>query len=275
MFWKNHKKRTKKKGWKRFLLDYGLHLWVLVFVINIILFYSVHFYTMAQTCFTTAQVQGDSRCLYIMSSKVYEKGSRSTPHQGHPCGTDVTSVVPASHTNSPASYLVPNYLGDICTAQPTDTPTPTPSTTPSNQPICSNLTIDKPNTGVAPLTLNFTANGSASNGTVSKVVFTFGDGKTFEATDSASLGNASANVSTSHTYTNPGSYQATATFTDNNGISSVVSSGCTQNITVTASASAITARPTMPATGSDSVAVGLGLAFLAVIIGGGFLFFVL
>ncbi len=91
---------------------------------------------------TIAQVQADSRCLYIWGSQVYQKGDRSNPHYGHPCGTDVTSIIPASHVGNQAKYLLPNYVANICPAAtstpvPTSTPTPKPTFTPTPQPTAT------------------------------------------------------------------------------------------------------------------------------------------
>lgn len=122
-----------KKQLTKIFFSYGLHLWIMVFVINIAVFYVARYYSFGKTCLTPTQVQTDNRCLYIMSGKVYEKGTRNSPHQGHPCGTDVTSVIPPSHVGNPSMYLLPNNVGDICAApQP---PTPTPQPKPTNTPI--------------------------------------------------------------------------------------------------------------------------------------------
>lgn len=128
-----------KKRIKKIFFSYGVHLWLLLFLMNVAIFYVARFYSMGQTCFTPAQVSSDNRCLYILNGKVYEKGSRNSPHQGHSCGSDVTSVLPPSHMADQATYLLPNYVGDICTAQPTATPvpptnTPIPTATPINTP---------------------------------------------------------------------------------------------------------------------------------------------
>ena len=96
----------------------------------------------AQTCLTRQQVAADSRCLYILSNKVYQKGSRSNPHHGHACGSDITSAIASVpfHTNNPAMYLDPNFIASVCpavtnTPTPTRTPTPLPPTpTPTNIP---------------------------------------------------------------------------------------------------------------------------------------------
>lgn len=108
--------------------------------------------TYAQTCFTRQQVSSDGRCLYVMNNKVYEKGSRSEPHQGHPCGTDVTSMIPVTHQMNIPTYLTPNYKGDICVA-PTPTRVPTPTTRPTATPSPSPLPTITPLPTVVPPTL--------------------------------------------------------------------------------------------------------------------------
>jgi len=126
------KAKNSKPSIKKVLLGYGFHIWFLLFLVNVVIFYTLQYNTHGQTCLTSAQVQSDSRCLYILNGKVYEKGTRSSPHQGHPCGTDVTSIIPSFHTSGAATYLDPNYVGDICVAQPS--PTVAPSTAPSTVP---------------------------------------------------------------------------------------------------------------------------------------------
>lgn len=107
--------------------------WIGLFFINVIIVYSIHFKLIASTCMTVAQVQNDSRCLYILSNKVYNKGSKSSPHHSHPCGTDVTAIIPSFHTDGPAMYLTPNYVADICAATPSPQPTsPQPTLPPTS-----------------------------------------------------------------------------------------------------------------------------------------------
>ncbi len=87
-------------------------------------------YIVGQTCFTTQTVSTDSRCLYILQGKVYEKGSRSKPHQGNACGTDVTSIIPSFHFGDLPKYLDPNLVGSICAPTPTPTIKPTATIAP-------------------------------------------------------------------------------------------------------------------------------------------------
>lgn len=92
---------------------------------------------------TIAQVTSDSRCLYIVANQVYQKGSRDAPHQGHPCGTDVTAILPASHVNDKAGRLLPNYIANVCAAA-TPTPTPKPTATPTPKPTATMTPTPKP-----------------------------------------------------------------------------------------------------------------------------------
>src|SRR3990167_1338109 len=126
------RKRIKHLPVKRYIL-----LVILMMVIaNAGVAITVRLLTFSQTCFTKAQVAADSRCLYIWDNKVFEKGTRSSPHQGHPCGMDVSSLIPSFHMADMAKYLDPNYKGNICSAKssPTTTPSPIPSSTPTITP---------------------------------------------------------------------------------------------------------------------------------------------
>jgi hypothetical protein len=92
--------------------------------------------TYAQACMTRQQVSSDSRCLYILNNKVYEHGTLSAPHQGHPCGTDITSIIPSFHAASANVYLTPYYRADVCAAA---TPTPIPPTPTRVPPTPTNI----------------------------------------------------------------------------------------------------------------------------------------
>jgi hypothetical protein len=208
-----------------------------------------------------------------------------------PSGTPTPTVM-VSGSPTPAPTTGPS-------AAPTEVPTPTvseaptPTTAPSGvpssdqPPVCSSLTADRATTGTAPFSITFTANGSDSDGTVSKVSFNFGDGQVSDVTQAGGIGTASVNVQASHTYNNPGTYQASAVLTDNAGAlstsSSSASASCTQTITVNAAGTGggtggtttTNPTPTMPATGSTGLTVGIGLGAALLIFGGGLLFFIL
>lgn len=174
----------------------------------------------------------------------------------------------------------------VISAAPTEIPSPTavvsagPSTAPGPGPSCDSLSVDRSTTGNAPYAITFTANGTSSTGTISKVSFNFGDGQVSDVTEAGGIGTASVNVQASHTYNNPGTYAASAILTDNNNNTSSSSAACQQTITVNAaSGSANTSNtnptPTMPPTGSTGAAIGLGLGAALLIIGGGLIFFIL
>jgi LPXTG-motif cell wall-anchored protein len=96
-------------------------------------YYTIRIFTRAQTCFTTAQVASDSRCLYIYNNQVFEKGTRAAPHHDNPCGTDVTALIPNTHLIDKIGHLDPNYQGNICANNPVPTAQPT-SAPPTNTP---------------------------------------------------------------------------------------------------------------------------------------------
>jgi len=168
----------------------------------------------------------------------------------------------------------------VITPAPTEVPTPAPTSPATNQaPACSSLTVDK-STGFAPLAINFTANGTDGDGTISKVTFNFGDGQVSDVTTGGGIGTASVSAQTAHTYNSGGTVTASAIMTDNaNGVSD--SSSCKQTITVNATSSATptiigaSPAPTIAPTGSTEVAIGIGAAIITFVLGGGFLFFFL
>lgn len=124
-----YSKALKKKLF-RTLFPLGVGLFTIFFISNFALvYYIVKFKILAQSCLTVSQVSSDSRCLYIYANKVYEKGSRSSPHHDNPCGTDVTSIIPSFHFENMAKYLDPNFRADICTSTPSPSPTPVPTAT--------------------------------------------------------------------------------------------------------------------------------------------------
>lgn len=166
---------------------------------------------------------------------------------------------------------------------PLTSPAPSLPPTSGTAPLCTSLTVDRATTGQAPFSLTFTANGTATAGTISKVSFNFGDGQVSDVTNSGGIGTNSVNVQASHSYTSAGTYQATAILTDSASGVSVPSDACKQTITVTAASGSGTTTnppannpaPTMPPTGSTEVAIGAGIGALILIISGALLFFVL
>lgn len=106
---------------KRSKFSSVLALFFGILLFNVFVGYLMHYSIIAASCMTKTQITADSRCLYIIGNQIYQKGSRSSPHIGHPCGTDVTGIVPHSHQDG---RLLPNYIANLC-ASVTGTPTPT------------------------------------------------------------------------------------------------------------------------------------------------------
>lgn len=111
-------------------------VYIFVFVLVIAIVVSVTFIRSltkpiySAGCMTMQQVVSDSRCLRVVNNKVYQKGSRTSLHHGHPCGIDVTSILPSFHTDSMSKYMTPNYIADLC-SQPTPTTVPSPTSIPT------------------------------------------------------------------------------------------------------------------------------------------------
>lgn len=171
-----------------------------------------------------------------------------------------TSVAETTGTPTPTISTTPGTT--------TGTPTPTTSGTGSTNsaPVCSALSVDRSTTGTAPFSITFTANGTDSDGTITKVTFSFGDGQVDNVTQGGGIGTSTVNAGVSHTYQNAGSYTASAVITDNNG--GVSSGTCTQTITVNtavagggSSGGTSTAEPTTIATLPDT---GPGDTILAI-----------
>lgn len=137
---------------------------IIAFSAAYLLFIRHHLIVHSQTCMTVDEVAADSRCLYIYNNNIFEKGTRSTPHQGNPCGTDITSLIPGSHLADVVYYLDPNYQASVCTA-PTSTPTPTPSNTPTPTVAASSTSTPSPTPTSSTITPSPTSSalGSSNN----------------------------------------------------------------------------------------------------------------
>lgn len=155
------------------------------------------------------------------------------------------------------------------TPAPTASPTATPITTTNSAPVCQSLTTDGQDSGTTPYLVNFTATGSDSDGTVSKVTFNFGDGIVEDVTSGS--GSSSASAQASHTYSSAGTFSATATITDNSGGTSNPTT-CTKVINVS---SAVGGETTPPVTGPDRTFIGIGVIGAALSLIGMLLFFAL
>lgn len=226
---------------------------------------------------------GDTPTLITFSSntQVLSVGSTDESSENVLAGSTPATIIIAGGTQA-TDTPTPTSSEPVPTVE-TNTPTPTTevppatptpaSTTGNVAPACTALTADV-TTGTAPLAVNFTANGTDSDGTITKATFNFGDGQVSDVTTGGGIGSNSANVQLSHSYTTAGTFQATAILTDDgNGVSDTTS--CAQTITVTGAGAAATATPTLAATGSTSAIIGFGAIATLLIIGGALLFFAL
>lgn len=206
----------------------------------------------------------------------------TAPTQPIPSGSPTpTTEVPSPEPTVETPTAVPTLPVDVPTATPT-TPQPTGGPgTPNTLPICNSLVSDRAASGNAPFAITFTANGSDTDGTISKVTFNFGDGQQSDVTASGGIGTAAVNVQASHTYNNPGTYQATAILTDSASGVSTPNDNCKATITVsstTASSSGGTGGGNttyIAPTGSFENSLIIGAAVLMLVIGGGLIFFIL
>lgn len=214
--------------------------------------------------------------------------------------TQVLSRAPTDQYNENVlSTTSPAYIAIAAgTTTPTPTATSSPAPTTGNQlPICDNLNVDRTTSGTAPFSIAFTANGRDSDGTISKVSFNFGDGPVQDVTQAGGIGTNSVSVQIAHTYRNPGTFQASAIFTDNNNAVSTASSSCGQTITVTGGAGGPaptsqvtvvpqpsstptatltpTVIPLVTPTGPGHQVIAVGIAGVILTILGGFLFLAL
>ncbi len=199
--------------------------------------------------------------------------------------TPTPTLEPDEPTRTPTPTLTLTPTVPAGTTSPTLTPTPTGIGSSNQVPDCESFVADRSTTGTAPFAISFTVTGSDPDGTINKATFNFGDGPVQTLTETGGLGSNSVSVQTSHTYNSAGTYQATATLTDNqNGVSAAAS--CALDITVQAAdggtgstdggaAAETTEAPTIAAAGPGDIFLGVG-AFVGILsIIGGILFFML
>ena len=230
-----------------------------------------------------------TQVLSIGSGDVFNENVLSTTN---PASVTITAGTAISPTATPTMPIIsPTATPALTpTATPRITPTSVPTPTqivvqPTNQaPSCTALTLDQAATGTVPYTLAFTAVGNDTDGTISKVSFSFGDGISQDETQAGGIGTNAVNVTSSHTYSTAGTFTATATLTDDGGAVSNVAS-CTQNITVNSAIAVVpttppppvvaTQIPTVPPTGPRETIIGIGAVGVILTIIGGLLLFIL
>jgi len=128
----------------------------------------------------------------------------------------------------------------------------TPST--NKAPTCSSLVLDRSATGAAPYSITFTATGNDTDGTITKAAFSFGNGKTGEVTTGSGIGTNTINAPISHTFQNAGTFNVTATLTDNQNATSATTT-CTTTVTVTAGTTTTGGGTTTTPTGTNAAPI--------------------
>lgn len=147
-----------------------------------------------------------------------------------------TQVLSIASSDQPSeNVLATTKPVNITITNASSSATPTSSnpqpTTAGVAPTCDSLAVAPAASGMAPFTVNLTANGTGNAGVINKVTFNFGDGPVQDVTQSGGIGTKTVSAQTSHAYSTAGTFQASAILTDASG--NVSSGTCTKTITVT------------------------------------------
>lgn len=147
--------------------------------------------------------------------------------------TQVLSVASGDQAGENVLLASPSPATVKITAQVSPTAAPEVSGAPVSDNItCTGLGLDRAQNGNAPYSITFTGSANATNGTITKASFNFGDSPVEDVTQGGGIGTNNVSVQISHTYNNPGSYTATVILTGSDGAISSLSDNCTKVITV-------------------------------------------
>jgi len=145
------KKRSK---FLKTVRQYVIQIIVFVLVANSGIAFLIFSKAQNANCMYQDQINSDSRCLYVYHNEVYEKGTKSRPHQGVDCGTNVDSTIPSLHFSGGIQRdFNTAKIGSFCgatapTAAPTQAPTSAPTEVPTQAPTAepTQQSTDKPKT---------------------------------------------------------------------------------------------------------------------------------
>jgi PKD repeat protein len=159
------------------------------------------------------------------------EGSRSTDHGYfavmYSCGNLIYKTLPPKPTPpapaKPSLTPSPSRSPTPVPATPKPTHTPKPSPSPAASLTCTKLTANLAN-GSAPLAVTFSGQGAAVGQTISQYNFNFGDQQS----------KSSADASSTHTYTKPGTYVASLSLSSATGIISPDTPNCHSSVVVIA-----------------------------------------
>jgi len=239
---------------------------------------SLSFQALTSTDPGTTKITIDSQQGQVLSIASTDQFNENVLSSVSPAAITITAaaVTPSpSPTPTPSPSPTPTA---VPTSEPTAVPTSEPTATPNAQaPTCESLTLSGEATGTAPYSLTFTATGTSSASTISKVTFNFGDSAIQDIPQSG--GPSSISVQASHTYNSAGTFVASSSLTDALGNVSNTTA-CTKTITVNmAPTSTVIAQatpvPPLPPTGPDWKILAIGTVGTILSIIGVLLFFAL
>ncbi len=102
------------------------------------------YFSNAASCMDQAMINADSRCLYVYNGNVYQKGTKSRPHEGIACGRTVDSIIPNLHFSGGTftkfnTAKIATFCANGETPMPSASPSPapTPTASPSPRPTAS------------------------------------------------------------------------------------------------------------------------------------------
>lgn len=221
------------------------------------------------------EVSFDSTQIQVRSVGAQDPFKENVFSSGTSAKVTIQSEGEPTPTTTPSATIAPP------TAELSPSPISTDSgdgaTPADNQaPVCQTFNTDRADSGTSPYSLTFTATGSDTDGTISKVTFNFGDGPVEDVTTGGGIGTSSISLAKAHTYNNAGTFTATAILTDDRGGTSD-SYACSKTITIDGGSGTSTdgsATP-LPDTGPSETIVGVGILGGILFLIGTLLFFAL
>lgn len=121
------------KKLKKLVEKYLFHLVIIFILANSTIALLIFSKAQSDPCMTQSEIDSDARCLYVYHNEVYEKGTRSRPHQRVDCGQNVDSTIPNLHfSGGTFNRFKETKVASFCTGnQPTQTPTQAPTALPT------------------------------------------------------------------------------------------------------------------------------------------------
>ncbi len=114
---------------KKIAKKYIIHLIIIFILANSTVALLIFSKAQSSPCMTQSEIDSDARCLYVYHDDVYEKGTRSRPHQRVDCGQNVDSSIPNLHfSGGTFNRFKESKIASFCTGNsPTTAPTQAPT----------------------------------------------------------------------------------------------------------------------------------------------------